>query len=202
MAKKGKAVASEKSEMTPLFINTTCSREGGPLREKPCMIYQKKSNQEPWKQRSQLTVMLPQMPPFFRRHAHFCITQPRAQRLSLTQIWLSGLLNRPISQTKNLKTEAKRLWDLFRQTTYGLCTTYQSHKPSTTNSSLRSFSKRTRTQQMSPGPSRIMRARSKRTKRVCTLLHLFLLPIVLQQPCYVGCLASPIALNFPQNGYH
>lgn len=29
MVKKGKAVASEKSEMTPLFTNTICNREGG-----------------------------------------------------------------------------------------------------------------------------------------------------------------------------
>lgn len=29
MAKKGRAVVSEKSEMTPLFMDTTCNREGG-----------------------------------------------------------------------------------------------------------------------------------------------------------------------------
>jgi len=29
MGKKGKAVASKKTEMTPLFVDTTCSGEGG-----------------------------------------------------------------------------------------------------------------------------------------------------------------------------
>ena len=29
MVKKGKAVASEKSEMTPLFMDTTCNKEAG-----------------------------------------------------------------------------------------------------------------------------------------------------------------------------
>ena len=146
MGKKGKVVASEKTEMNPLFKDTTCSREGGTSTWEA--MYNILEEEEPRIMETKVTVdghdssdasMLETTCSFL-----YCIAA-RSKIIPYTNM-VNGLSMKPKSQTENSRQEAKGLWDLFPWTTYGLCITYQSHKSSTTGNSWRSLPKRTMTQ--------------------------------------------------------
>lgn len=188
--------------MTPLFTDTTCSREGGTSTWEA--TYNVLEEEQPRILETKVTIdrcdssyaSMSKTTCSFLHHIVSCL------KIIPYIDMVKWLLMKSTSQTENSRQEAKRLWDLLCHKTCGLCTTYQSHKSSTTSSSSRIFRKRTRTQQTAPEPGQIMREKLRKKKTICSLLCLFVPLIVLQQPCHVDYLANPIVLNSPQNDCH
>jgi len=62
------------------------------------------------------------------------------------------------------------------------------------------FAKENSNPAIAPVPSQIMNRKSRKTKIVCTLLHLFVPFIVFLQLCYVDCLEDLIVISYTQSG--